>query len=157
MKKIQLLLGLLLVTFAFTSCDPSDNDSNSNGNFAENFGSSVNRSFIGQVVDTDNHPIQSATITIGTSTVQTDVNGVFIINEASVFEKFAHIKVTKAGYIDGSRSMVPTSGKNNVKIMLIPNTPLQTVSSGIASEVALPSGTKVNFDIVFSRCWNQRT
>ena len=64
MKKIQLLLGLLLITFAFTSCDPSDNDSNSNGNFAENFGSAVNRSFIGQVVDTDNHPLQNVTITI---------------------------------------------------------------------------------------------
>lgn len=149
MKKIKILLGLLLITFAFISCEPSDSNSNSNDNFAENFGSAVNRSFIGQVVDTDNHALQNVTITIGTSTVQTDVNGVFIINDASVFEKFAHIKATKAGYVDGSRSMVPTAGKNNIRIMLIPNTPLQTVTSGVASEVALPSGTKVNFDGAF--------
>ena len=149
MKKFQILFGLLLITFAFVSCDPSDSNSNSNDNFAENFGSAVNRSFIGQVVDTDNHPIQSASIKIGTSTVQTDVNGVFIINDASVYEKFAHITATKAGYIDGSRSMVPTSGKNNVKIMLIPNTPIETIQSGVATEVALPTGTKVNFDGAF--------
>lgn len=98
------------------------------------------------MVDVNNHPIQNAEIKIGTSTVQTDVNGVFIINGASVHEKFAYITATKSGYIDGSRAMVPTSGKNNVKIMLIANTPLQTIQSGVDSEVALPYGTKVSFD-----------
>lgn len=149
MKQIHSLLCLLLLVVSFTACESND-DSNSNSQndntFAQNFGNSVSKDFIGQVVDTDNNPIQSATITIGTSTVQTDVNGVFIINGASVHEKFAYITATKAGYVDGSRAMVPTSGKNNVKIMLIPNAPLQTVQSGVDSEVALPSGTKVNFD-----------
>lgn len=151
MKKIKLLPVILMFVFAFTSCDPSESKGSSQNDdtFAENFGNGASKDFIGQVVDTNNHPIQNATVTIGTSTIQTDVNGVFIINNASVHEKFAYIKVAKAGYIDGSRAMVPTSGKNNVKIMMIPNSPLETIQSGVESEVALPSGTKVTFDGAF--------
>jgi hypothetical protein len=148
MKKIKLLLALLSISFAFISCDPSDSNGSSQNDdaFAQNFGAVASRDFIGQVVDMDNNPIQNAEIKIGTATVQTDVNGIFIINGASVHEKFAYITAKKAGYFDGSRALVPTSGKNNVKIMLIANNPLQTVQSGVDSEVALPSGTKVNFD-----------
>jgi hypothetical protein len=148
MKKIKFLLVLLSVTFAFTSCDPNDsNGSSQNDNtFAQNFGSAVSKDFIGQVVDSDNNPIQNAQIKIGASTAQTDENGIFIIDGASVHQKFAYITAKKAGYFDGSRAMVPTAGKNNVKIMLIANNPLQTVQSGVDSEVALASGTKVAFD-----------
>lgn len=135
MTKVKFLLTLVFVSLLI-SCDSSDSNgpSQNDDTFAQNFGSSVSKDFIGQVVDSDNHPIQNATIKIGTSTVQTDVNGVFIINGATVYERLAYIKATKTGYIDGSRAMVPTSGKNNVKIMLIPNTPLETIQSGVASE-----------------------
>lgn len=152
MKKIHSLLCLLLLVAAFSSCESNDDNSNSGPNdeaFSQNFGNSVNRDFIGQVVDTDNNPLQGVTIKIGSSTTQTDLNGVFILNGANVYDRFAYITATKVGYIDGSRSMVPTSGKNNVKIMLISNTPLQTIQSGVSSEVALPSGTKVVFDGAF--------
>ncbi|MFN3968387.1 Ig-like domain-containing protein [Flavobacterium sp.] len=152
MKKIHSFLCLLLLVATFSSCESNDDNSNSGPNddaFTQNFGSAANRDFIGQVVDIDNNPLQGVTIKIGTSTAQTDVNGIFIINGANVYQRFAYITATKAGYIDGSRSMVPTTGKNNVKIMLLPNTPVQTVQSGMASEVVLPSGTKVVFDGAF--------
>ncbi|MFN3753866.1 hypothetical protein [Flavobacterium sp.] len=152
MKKIHSLLCLLLLVVVFSSCESNDDNNNSGPNdntFSQNFGNSVNRDFIGQVVDTNNNPLQGVTIKIGSATTQTDVNGVFIINGAEVYQRFAYITAKKIGYFDGSRSMVPTSGKNNVKIMLIPNTPLQTVQSGVLSEVALPSGTKVVFDGAF--------
>jgi len=144
-KQIFLLLVLQLT---FLSCESTDINSTDN-NFSENFGAAVSRDFIGQVVDTDNHPIQSVTIKIGTTSVQTDVNGVFIINGASVYEKFAYITAKKPGYIDGSRAMVPTSGKNNVRIMLLQDAPLQTIQSGVTSEVSIYSGTKVVFDGAF--------
>ena len=146
MKKFHSLLCLLLI-LAFSSCNPND-DNNTNPNddeFAQNFGNSVARDFIGQIVDMDNSPLQGVTIKIGTSTAQTDVNGVFIINNANVYQKFAYITAKKVGYIDGSRSMVPTTGKNNVKIMLLPNAPLETIQAGIVSEVSIYSGTKVKF------------
>ncbi|MBL0012195.1 MAG: Ig-like domain-containing protein [Flavobacterium sp.] len=150
MKKINVLFALLCLVVM--SCNPSDdNDSNSNlgSDFSKNFGAVASRDFIGQVVDMNNLPIQNVSVKIGTSTVQTDVNGVFIINGANVYEKFAYITAKKAGYIDGSRSMIPTSGKNNVKIMMMPSTPIATIQSGVSSEVALPSGTKVVFDGAF--------
>ncbi len=152
MKKIQSLFCLLLLVVAFSSCESNDDDSNSGPNddaFAQNFGSAANRDFIGQVVDIDNNPLQGVTIKIGTSTTQTDVNGVFIINGANVYQRFAYITATKTGYIDGSRSMVPTTGKNNVKIMLLPNSPIETIQSGVTSEVSIYSGTKVVFDGAF--------
>lgn len=151
MKKTKLLLGLFLIAISFIACNPSDDSGSSQNDdkFAENFGNAASKDFIGQIVDTDNNPIQNVSVTIGTTTVQTDVNGVFIINGASVYEKFAFIKATKAGYFDGSRAMIPTSGKNNVKIMLIPNAPLETITSGVESEVEIYSGTKVKFDGTF--------
>ena len=152
MKKFQILLALLVLSIAFSSCNPNDDDTtntNNNTNFSENFGAKADRDFIGQVVDTNNQPIPNVAVKIGTSTVQTDMNGVFIINQANVNERFAYITAKKVGFIDGSRAMVPTNGKNNVRIMMIPNTPLATIQSGVASEVALPSGTKVVFDGAF--------
>ena len=152
MKKFQFILALLVLSIAFSSCNPNDDNTtntNNNTNFSENFGAKVDRDFIGQVVDTNNQPIPNVAVKIGTSTVQTDMNGVFIINQANVNERFAYIIAKKAGFIDGSRAMVPTNGKNNVRIMMIPNTPLATIQSGVASEVALPSGTKVVFDGAF--------
>lgn len=153
MKKIDSLVLLLFMVITFSACESNDDGNQNSGpndeTFSQNFGNEVSRDFIGQVVDTNNNPIQGVTIKIGSSTTQTDVNGVFIINNADVFQRFAFIKATKSGYIDGSRSMVPTDGRNNVKIMMLPNTPLQTIQSSVASEIALPSGTKVVFDGAF--------
>lgn len=152
MKKIQNLLWLLVIAISVTSCNPDDGNSPSGQNddtFSQNFGTAVNRDFIGQVVDADNNPIQGVTVKIGSSTTQTDVNGVFMLNNASVYQKFAYITAKKSGYIDGSRSLVPTTGKNNVKIMLLPFAAQATVQSGEASEVSIYSGTKVKFDGAF--------
>lgn len=153
MKKIFSFFLLLFLAVNFFSCESNDDENQNSGpndeTFTQNFGSAVSRDFIGQVVDFNDDPIQGVTIKIGTSTAQTDINGVFIINGADVYERFAFIKATKSGYIDGSRSMVPTTGSNNVKIMLLANTPVQTIQSGSVSEVALPSGTKVVFDGAF--------
>src|SRR6478672_8027233 len=111
--KIRLLF--LFLTALLWSCEPSDDNSGSSvtdEQFAQNFGAAASRDFIGQVVDMDNHAIAGATVTIGSSTVQTDANGVFIINNADVHEKFAYVKATKSGFLDGSRALVPTTGKN---------------------------------------------
>jgi len=153
MKKIV----YLLLTAAFiTGCNPND-DAGWNPSaapvtdeqFAQNFGSEVQRDFIGQVIDVNKNPIQNATVKIGSATVQTDANGVFIINAATVHEKFAYITAAKAGFIDGSRSLVPTIGKNNISIMLLPSTPVATIVSGTPAAVDLPNGTKIDFDGAF--------
>lgn len=152
MKKIQFVLKAVLLCLAFASCNPGDDNPASNQNdttFAQNFGAAVSRDFIGQVVDKDSNPIQGVMVSIGSSTAQTDANGVFIINNATVNQRFAYIKAKKSGYIDGSRAMVPTAGKNKVTIMMLPSTPVATIQAGQTSEVALPSGTKIAFDGAF--------
>ena len=145
MKKIYLLS---ILAFVFISCEMNDDFSSNliSDSFTENFGDQVSRDFMGEVVDENNNPIQNVLVSIGNLSANTDANGVFIIKNAPVLEKFAYIKTEKLGFISGSRSLAPTSGMNLVKIMMISNTPIATINSGVASEVILPNGTKVNFD-----------
>lgn len=154
MQKTKLLLVLLFTSAFFLSCNPDEDDrtvSLPQSDFSGSFGATAQRDFIGQVVDTDDRPIQNATVKIGTSSAMTDANGVFIINSARVQERFAYITAVKAGYNDGSRALVPTTGKNNVKIMLTEAVPTQTIQSGVASEVSIYSGTKIKFDGAFQK------
>ncbi len=148
MKKLLPLF--VFMALLLSSCNPDDDAGSTTtdpeSNFEENFGAEVSRKFIGQVNDINGNAVQGATVRIGSLSVQTDANGVFLINGASVREKFAYIRVSKTGFMDGSRALIPTSGTNNVKITLIPATITGTVSSGQSGEVALPSGTKVLFD-----------
>ncbi|MET0759368.1 MAG: hypothetical protein ABWZ56_03045 [Flavobacterium sp.] len=146
MTKFKSFFVLLLLALSVVSCDPNDNNNNSNNDFAENFGNETSKDFLGQVVDENNNPIQNVAVKIGSSTAQTDVNGVFIINSANVFERFAYITAKKAGFIDGSRAVVPSSGTNRVKIMMLSGNAVGTVNTGVASDVVLPNGTKVVFD-----------
>lgn len=150
MKKILLLLSLGITLF---SCEDFDDNSNLNSNnpnqFSQNFGQSVQRDFMGQVVDENNNAIENAIVKIGTNQVNTDSNGIFILKNANVYEKFAHIKVEKLGYLNGSRSIIPSNGMNRIKIMMIANTPIATVNAGQLSEVNLQNSTKISFDGFF--------
>lgn len=154
MIKLKIFLTLFLTSVCLLGCNPNDDDNptdnpNPNGSISENFGASVTRDFIGQVVDVNNVPVHHATVKIGTNTAQTDENGVFIINEADVYERFAYITATKPGFIDGSRALVPTTGKNNIKIMLLPFEITETIAAGSSATVDLPNGSKVVFDGAF--------
>ncbi|MFS4471522.1 carboxypeptidase-like regulatory domain-containing protein [Chryseobacterium sp. T20] len=121
-----------------------DNTSNSTSNY--NFGATTQRNFQGVVLDTNGIPVSGATVTIGTSTVTTNLKGLFTFKNASVKENFAHVKVTKPGFVNASRVLVPTNGINRVNIMMIPATTTSTIATGSTSTVSLPNGTKVKFD-----------
>lgn len=142
----RLLILVLLFPFLFNSCS---NDSGIDENSVDtplNFGSEVSKSFTGQIVDESNNPIANVAITVGNKTANTDSNGVFIINNATVHEKFAFIKAKKTGYLDGSRSLVPTGGMNYARITLLSGTIVGTVNSGASGSVSLSNGAKVTFD-----------
>ena len=116
-------------------------------NFEENFGSQVTADFFGRIVDEDKMPIDGVLIRVGNTNVTTDAFGVFSIKDANAFEKFAYITAEKPGYIDGSRSLVPSITEvNQVEIMLLKEDVAATISSGISSEVNLGNGTSVTFD-----------
>lgn len=158
-KKINPLKKLILIlsVIGFTSCndDPTGNGittpTTPSTTIMENFGNQVNSDFMGRVVDPQNNPISGAMIQIGNSTTDTDNNGVFILKNIQVYEKFAYIKAEKPGFIHGSRSLVPTSGINKVKIMLLPQTVTETVSSGITETVSLANGASVDLAGAYSK------
>lgn len=157
MKKLIQLFATTLIILVFVSCKkggvggtPEDPDPITPAAFAqENFGNATNRDFIGQIVDVTENPIAGVTVKIGSSSVQTDANGVFLIKNASVYQQFAYITATRTGYITGSRALVPTSGPSNVKIMLLPAVVTATVTAGVTSNVNLSNGTKITFDGAF--------
>lgn len=151
--KFNRLLILLFLTIFSVSCNTDDgilgnqNPGNENsGNFSDNFGNSINSDFIGRVIDSNNNPIEGVTITIGNMTTPTDANGVFVMNDALVFERFGYVKADKEGYIHGSRAVVPSSGTNKVEIMLLEETVIQTLNSGETATVALANGASVSLD-----------
>lgn len=146
MTSKRLLILVLLFPFLFNNCS---NDSGIDGNSNDtplNFGSEVMKNFTGQILDESNNPVSNVAITIGNKTATTDINGMFIINNATVRDKFAFVTAKKAGYLDGSRSLVPTNGINIVKITLLSGTIVGTVNSGTSGSVSLSNGSKVTFD-----------
>ena len=151
MKIAKPILVLLLV-FSLVNCsksEDSNNNSNPDSNFTENFGNLANRDFIGQIINENSQPIEGVEIKIGSITKYTDSKGVFVIKNAAVYEKFAYITAKKAGYINGSRTVVPNTESNTIKIMMLTATVQTTVPSGTASNVTLSNGTKVAFDGTF--------
>ncbi|WP_299366376.1 hypothetical protein [Winogradskyella sp.] len=151
----NLILMLLLSLCIATSCQKDDSNSggeqgqqqeNIPDSFSEYFGNQISRDFIGNVVDVNRLPIEGVTITIGNETAITDSNGVFKIDNAQVNERFGYIKAKKAGYIHGSRSVVPSNGTNKVTIMLLEATVVGSVSSGSNGTVTGNGGSSVSFD-----------
>ncbi|WP_439151590.1 carboxypeptidase-like regulatory domain-containing protein [Winogradskyella sp.] len=149
----NLILMLLLSMMMITSCEKDDGPSgdgepqeNIPDTFSEYFGNDISRDFLGNVIDTNKNPIGGVTITIGNQTATTDSNGVFVINNVSVKERFGYIKAEKAGYIHGSRSVVPSNGTNKVTIMLLEATVVGTVNSGSSETVTASDGSSVSFD-----------
>ncbi|WP_299124995.1 hypothetical protein [uncultured Winogradskyella sp.] len=150
-KFISTLLFVLLIILNGCQLDDGPYDYNNQqenipDTFSDYFGNEINRDFIGNVVDKYNQPLSGVAITIGGETVQTDINGIFILEDAIVNERFGYVKATKAGYLDGSRSIVPAEGTNKVEIMLLEANPIATINSGSAETVSLTNGSSVSFD-----------
>ncbi len=154
-KSVPFLLGILMAfTLTFTSCREKDDDNppqeeQQQGNFSDNFGNEVTRSFMGKIMDTSHNPVSGADVRIGSESTTTDDNGVFILEDVSVHERFAYIEVEKTGFLKGSRTVVPTNSMNQISIMLLNENIVGTVPSGANGEVNLPNGAKVIFDGAF--------
>jgi uncharacterized protein (TIGR02145 family) len=70
---------------------------------------------LGIVRDEDGNAIAGAFVQSGYGTQQTttDARGFFRFEGLNCFEKNAYVRVSKAGYFEGSRSWIPTSGGYN--------------------------------------------
>ncbi|WP_299677945.1 hypothetical protein [uncultured Dokdonia sp.] len=156
---IQQLKKLVFFVFIITAiaCERDDTiidpevisptiDTPSLEGFSDNFGAEITRSFIGTIINSNRQPIDGVQITIGSSATTTDSNGVFILNDVTVNERFAYVKTFKNGYIHGSRSLVPTEGINKVTIMLLEETIAGTTSSGTSETISLSNGASVTLN-----------
>lgn len=151
MKLIKYLFALVFL-IALSSCQNDNNvpinESSVEGEinpFLQNFGDAIQARFIGTVVNEENNPIAGVTIEIGSQFTVSDSNGVFSIESTTVYEEFAYVKATKTGFINGSRSLMPTDGVNQVKIMLLDLEPVATILAGQPLTIDLPDGTEVDF------------
>ncbi|WP_353779608.1 hypothetical protein [Winogradskyella sp. 3972H.M.0a.05] len=150
-KRSTQSLFIALFFLLLIGCDNDDSPSNTNngGNnqnteaFSQNFGNEISRPFLGTVIDKNKNPIEGVTISIGSNSAMTNVDGVFIINNATVNERFAYIRAEKDGYIHGSRAVVPSEGTNKVTIMLLEETVVGTTSSGTSETISMGNGASV--------------
>jgi len=131
MKKYRFLVLAFLITISFTNCEDDELTETTTENpdvgqnpdpapttFNYDFGNDVSRNFIGRIINENKQPLAHASITIGSATTQTDINGMFVMENVTVKENFAYIKASLSGYFNGSRSVIPIDGENRVDIML---------------------------------------
>ena len=80
-------------------------------------------SVMGVVRDTGNAPVNMAIVrsVFSGEVTHTDANGVFFLNNITVYDKLGYITIEKPGYHKGSRSFLPLQqGSNRVNIELLP-------------------------------------
>lgn len=144
MKNILKYVSLFFVALLIYSCDPNESmDNNPGANQEFEFGSQVQRDFMGTIKDESNVAISNATINIGTKTATTDAKGVFVIKNANVQERFAYIEVNKTGFLKGLKTVTPTEGVNSLEIILLAETSLLLPAN---NQIQLSNGAKVTFN-----------
>jgi len=159
-QPIKRFYKTILLTFLLTAMLACNKDDGADApqdqgpdptSFAQNFGNALSRDFLGRILDTNGNPIEEVQITIGNSSATTDANGIFIINDATVNERFAYVKASKAGFIHASRALVPSEGTNNIHIVMLPELTTATITSGNAETVSLANGASVEFEGNYSK------
>ncbi|WP_191858084.1 hypothetical protein [Hanstruepera ponticola] len=119
LKTISLSLLFIVIYSCQRDDSPSELNSNQNNNrdpFIENYGNQITRTFMGRVSYSLNQPLKDVLVKIGDQFTFTDENGIYIIENANVYERFAYITAEKEGFFHSSRTVIPTIGINNVDI-----------------------------------------
>ncbi len=143
MKKLLLLVLVGLLAFSSCKKDPVIDDNPPIDN-TRNFNDIVT-SVVGVVVDRNNVAIEDALVEFGQETAMTDENGVFRIDNATVRENRAFVKVTKDGYFHGSRTyFAHANQRSQVRIHLLEKTIQGSINSS-GGNVTLPEGVKLDF------------
>ncbi|MEM8907661.1 MAG: hypothetical protein AAGD05_07425, partial [Bacteroidota bacterium] len=91
-------------------------------------------------------PIVGAIVRLGTETKETDQNGVFLFRDVEVNSTRAYLEASKAGYFEGSRTILPQGGAiSTVRIQLLPNEEIGTIAAAAGGDFVLPGGTVISF------------
>ncbi|MHA4810578.1 carboxypeptidase-like regulatory domain-containing protein [Flavitalea flava] len=148
MIKNQLTLAvslMLAVLFVLPACKKYVDQSNPPGFTAPD--ELVKASLQGRVLDENGLPVKGAVVTSGTATTSTDVNGVFTFSNIDMYNRFGFVKVVKAGYFTGSRTILTKAGSLNfVRIDLLPRISKGSFSASSGGKIILQTGDSVAFD-----------
>ncbi len=102
----------------------------------------VSATVVGRVVDENGAPVQGALIKAGTGTVQTNLNGEFRLNNATLSERTAFVTAEKNGYFTGSRTFIAKAGqKHYVEIQLLPKSTAGSINATTGGTVTLANGS----------------
>lgn len=131
------LLGFTALLFALLyACNKTDSHGTGGGHQAE----FVRATISGRVTDENKLPVTGAQVTAGAATIATDGNGYFTIKNVYVDKNAALVKVEKAGYFTGVKTIMAEVEKNNpVSIQLMPKTVAGTISGANGGEVTVPA------------------
>lgn len=109
-------------------------------------GKPVSVSIAGRVLDQNQRPVEGATISAGTLTVKSDLNGEFLVKDASIVADSAIVRIVKAGYFDGIRSFLAVEDRiHSVVIELNPRSETGRFTASVGGNVPLASGGNLNF------------
>ncbi len=101
-------------------------------------------SVVGQILDDQNKPLEGAIISAGTASASTNVNGEFSINNTTLNSNAGIIKVSKAGFFDGFRTIVVNAGKQHfVQIKMLKKTLRGQIDGNAGGTLTMASGMKL--------------
>ncbi len=135
MKGLRLFSFIVLLFAVLYSCQKTDIGTGS-GHQAE----FVRATLSGRVTDEHQMPVTGARVTAGSTNIVTDADGYFTITNVYVDQNAAVVKVEKAGYFTGTKTIMVEVEKNNpVTIELIPKTIAGTISGASGGDVTVPA------------------
>ncbi|MES2777793.1 MAG: carboxypeptidase-like regulatory domain-containing protein [Bacteroidota bacterium] len=130
-------LLLLSAAFWLNGCQ-KEISSESNGFIQAPTEKTINATIEGQVYDENGAPMANAQVSIGTVNGTTDKYGFFRFNGASINQNGGLVKVIKAGYFNGSRSLFYSASETNfVRIQMIPKTLVGTIDAAAGGSVSV--------------------
>lgn len=101
----------------------------------------VKTSFIGLVTDEEGNPIENATVYTGTERKETDINGVFYVENVEVNTRKAYFRVEKAGFFHASRVLsITRATQQTINFTLIRNQDIGTFAATDGETLNLPGG-----------------
>jgi uncharacterized protein (TIGR02145 family) len=100
----------------------------------------------GLVLDENGAALSGALVMagFGTQTTYTDAHGAFALNGILAYQDLGYVRVMKPGFFEGSRSFLPVSGANVVRIHLLARNLAGSVSSTAGGSVEL-EGVRIDF------------
>lgn len=107
--------------------------------------SPVQGSVSGRVVDANLVGVAGATVECAGTSITTDANGFFNINNVNLDRYISTVTVTKQGYFKAYRSFSATASRNLINIKLIPKTLAGTFTATTAGTITLSNSTEIKF------------